>query len=142
MKEIIKIIPIGLYFIVGVISLIMAYKSLFSKKFIPFHEEAAGKPLDKVDFPLQSVIIALMRVSGLGFLVIAMLLTVFPIVNYFRSDSFVKYSIPIVSFLYCTGLFLINYYLNKKTKAMTPWKESIFAMFIIIIGIVISSLVA
>ena len=140
MREILKITPIALYFLVGVISLVMAYKSLFFKKFIPFHEQAAGKSLDNLDMPLQHVIIALMRVSGLGFLVMALLMCIFPIVNYFRPDAFVKYAIPAISFLYCSGLFVANYFLHKQTKAKTPWKGSLAAMLIILIGIIISSL--
>ena len=140
MREIFKIVPIGLYFIVGAISLIMAFKSLLSKKFIPFHEAAAGKPWDQVDRPLQFVIIALMRVSGLGFLVVALLLMVFPTVNYFKPDPFVRFAIPSITFLYCAGLFLANYYLYKQSKTSTPWKGALLAMVIIIIGIAISSL--
>ena len=140
MREIIKIIPIGLYFIVGAISLVMAFKSLFSKKFIPFHGAAAGRPWDQVDRPLQLVIIALMRVSGLGFLAVALLLMVFPTVNYFQPDAFVKYAIPGIAFLYCAGLSLTNYYLYKQSKSSTPWKGALLAMFIIAIGIAISSL--
>ena len=140
MIEMTEIFPIGLYFIVGDVCLLMAYKNLFSIQFIPFHEKAAGIAWDKVDIPLQYTILALMRVSGLGFLVIGLLLTIFPIVNYFNADPFVKYAIPVISFLYCTGLFLVNYYLHIQTKAATPWKGSFYVMFIIIAGIVISSL--
>jgi hypothetical protein len=140
MREIVKLIPILLYFMVGVISLVMAYKSLFSKKFIPFHEQAAGRPLDNLDMPLQHVIIALMRVSGLGFLVMALLLCILPIVNYFRPDAFAKYAVPVLAFIYCSGLSMANFYLFKQTQAKTPWKGSLVAMLIIMIGIVISSL--
>lgn len=135
-----ELVPIGLYFIVGYVCIIMARKNLFSNQFIPFHEKAAGIAWDKVGMPLQFVIIALMRVSGLGFLVIGLLLTIFPIVNYFNPDPFVKYAIPVISILYCAGLFLANYNLHIQTKASTPWKGSLYVMFIIIIGIVTSSL--
>jgi len=113
MREMINIIPIGLYFIVGAISLVMAAKSLFFKKFIPFHAAAAKRPWDQVERPLQLVILVLMRVSGLGFLVVALLLMVFPTVNYFQPNTFVKYAIPGIALLYCTGLFLANYHLYK-----------------------------
>ena len=138
MKEVFSIIPITLYFIVGIICLSMAYKSFFSKKYLPFHEKAAGKSWDNIDKPLQYVIITILRISGLGFLVIGLLLTIFPTINYFKPDIFVKYSIPIISFIYCFGLFVFNYYLHKKTKANTPWIASVIVMFIILISITIS----
>jgi FtsH-binding integral membrane protein len=141
MKDIIKVIPVIFYFIVGIISLIMAVKSLLSKKFISFHEQAAGKPLDNLDKPLQLVILTIMKVSGLGFFVVAILLIVFPIVNYFRRDEFIKYAIPLISIIYCTGLFLVNYYLYKETKASTPWKKSLFVIIILLAGLIISFIV-
>jgi phosphoglycerol transferase MdoB-like AlkP superfamily enzyme len=140
MKEIFTIISIILYFLIGVICFIMAYESFFSKKFLPFLEEASGMSWESVDKPLQFVIITILRISGLGFFVVALLLTVFPIVNYFISDNFVKYAIPVISFMYCFGIFLFNYNLYKKTKANTPWRGSLIVMFIILVGITISSI--
>ncbi len=122
MEEIVKIIPILLYFIIGVISMVMAVKNLFSTEFLPFHEKASGKPWDEIDNSLKLVILTLLRLAGLGFLIIAVLLLVFPIINYFIPNNFYKYSIPIVALLFCTGLFVINYVLYKKTIAVTPWK--------------------
>jgi hypothetical protein len=132
------LIPIIMYGIVGVISLIMAYKNLSSKSLIAFHAKAATIPWDNINKPLQSVILALMRVSGLGFLVIALLLLIFPFVNYFMQDEFIKYSIPIVASVFCFGLFLINYYLHKQTNSETPWRGSLIAVIGLLWGIVLS----
>jgi hypothetical protein len=140
MNEILRIIPVVLYLAVGIISLLMAVKLLFSKKFLPFHEAAYGKNWEDVDLKLQPVIIALMKISGLGFLMVAILLSAFLVYNYFMPDSFLKYSIPLVALFFCTGLFIINYNLFKISKAETPWKKSLYAMIIIIISIVISSI--
>jgi hypothetical protein len=140
MKEIFTIISIILYFLIGVICFIMVYISFFSKEFLPLHKEASGKSLVSVDKSLQFVIVTILRISGLGFFVVGLLLTVFPIVNYFISDNFVKYAIPIISFMYCFGIFLFNFNLYKKTKANTLWKNSLIVMFIILIGIAISSI--
>jgi hypothetical protein len=140
MNEILKITPILLYMIVGVISMVMAVKNLFSNKLLPFHEKAAKKPWDEIDNPLKQVILTLLRLAGLGFLIIAILLLAFPVINYFIPNEFYKYSIPIMALIYCTGLFVINYLLFKKTKADTPWKGSLYAMLAIITGIIISIL--
>lgn len=138
MREILKISPILLYMIVGVISMVMAVKNLLSTKFLPFHEKAANKPWDEIDNPLKQVILTLLRLAGLGFLIIAILLLVFPIVNYFIPNNFYKYSIPVIALIYSTGLFIINYLLYRNTKADTPWKGSLLAMLAIIAGIIMT----
>jgi uncharacterized membrane protein YqjE len=140
MNEILKIIPILLYMIVGAISMVMAVKNLFSNKFLPFHEKAATKLWDEIDNSLRLVILALLRLVGLGFLIISILLLVFPIINYFIPNKFYQYSIPIIALIYCIGLFVINYSLYKKTKANAPWRGSLYAMVAIIVGIIISIL--
>ena len=68
----------------------------------------------------------------------ALLLMIVPVVNYFNYDSPVQFVIPGISFVYCFGLFLVNYQLTVKTKAKTPWKGSLSAAIFIAIGIVIS----
>ena len=126
--------------IVGVISMVMAVKNLFSTKFLPFHEKAANKKWDEIDNPLKQVILTLLRLAGLGFLVISILLMVLPIINYSTPNDFYKYSIPLIALIYCTGLFVINYSMYKKTKADTPWKGSLYAILAVITGIIISIL--
>ena len=140
MDRIIDIMPILLYMIIGVISMVMAFKNLFSTRFLPFHEKAANKQWDEIDTSLKLVILSLLRLSGLGFLIISILLLVFPIINYFVPNIFYKYSIPIISLIYCTGLFIINFLLYRRTKEDTPWKGSLYAAMILIVGIIISIL--
>jgi hypothetical protein len=74
-----------------------------------------------------------MRISGLGFLVVGLLLIIIPCFNYFRPGIFVKYTIPVIALIYCIGLFLFNYLMYKKTGANTPWKVSIGAIVILVV---------
>lgn len=140
MNTLLKAIPILIYMSVGVISMVMAVKNLFSTKFLTFHEMTANKPWDEIDNPLKLVILSLLRLAGLGFLIIAILLLTTPIMNYFIPNKFYKYSIPFIALIYCTGLFVNNYLLYRKTNAETPWKGSLYAMVAIIAGIIISIL--
>jgi len=141
MAQALKIIPVLLYIIVGMISMVMAYKNLFSDKFLPFHEKAANKKWEEIDSSLKLVILTFMRLTGLGFLIVSILLLVFPIVNYFVQNKFYEYFIPVLALIFCFGLFLINYSLYRKTEANTPWKGSLYAVFVIIMGIIISIIV-
>jgi hypothetical protein len=138
MKELLKILPILLNFIVGIISLIMALKSLFTNRLLAFQENAAHKSWNDIDISLQVVILTLLRITGLGFLIIAILLMIFPVINYFTANHFYSYSLPFLALLYCTGLFVFNYILYRKTKTNTPWKGSVYAMIALMLGIIIS----
>jgi hypothetical protein len=135
-----QLISIALYFITGIICLIMAVKTIFSGRFLPFHEQASGKTWEELEKPLQTVILTIIRISGLGFLVVFLLLTIFPIVNYFVHDNFIRYSVPVISMIFCLGLFIFNFSLFRKTKAKTPWQGSLIALFILLISLIISVL--
>lgn len=111
---------------------------MFSKSFIPFHEHAAAIAWNEVNKQLQYVILAIMKVSGLGFLMIAILLLLFPLVTYFDGNPIIRFAIPLLAFLFCGGLFIINYRLYKQTKAKTPWKGSLIAMLAIMLGILVT----
>jgi hypothetical protein len=138
MKEMIRIVPIVLYFLVGIICLIMAKKSILSKKFLPFHEQAVGKFWEEIETSVQQLILTLMKLVGLGFLINAIMLTVFPIIELYFPCVFFRYSIPSIAIIFCIGLSYFNYLLYKRTKAETPWKKSIVATAILIIGVIVS----
>ena len=140
MEQLFKIIPIILYFIVGVISLMMAIKNLTAKEYLSFHEEAAGKKWEEIDVSLQILIISYLRIIGFGFLIAALLMLICPIVNYFIQNIFFEFAVPVLALIFCSGLFINNYILYKKTTAYTPWKGSLYAVVIIVVGMVISLL--
>ena len=138
MISVLQVLPICIYMLVGIVSIIMAFKSIFSTKFLPFHERAAGLSWDALESGLQSVVLALMKVSGLGFLVVALFLMLVPIISYGNSNMLLQLAVPSISLLFCVGLFLINYQLQIKTGANTPWKGSLYAATLIVIAIGIS----
>lgn len=97
-------------------------------------------PLEKLDQGVQHIIIALMRTTGLGFVVVGILLITFPIITYFTSEKIIALVIPLVCAIYCLGLFLANYQLHKKSGSETPWKGSLIAVAILLAGVILSVL--
>jgi len=137
----VKLIPILLYLMVGIIAMGMAFKNIAAKKFLPFQEQASGKSWNELDQGIQSVVLVLMKITGLGFLVMAFLLMIVPIVNYVGNDRFNLYAIPAISLVYCLGLYLFNFQLYRRTGAKTPWKRSLAAAVVIAAGLFLSFLV-
>lgn len=140
MKHAAGMIPIILYLIVGIVSLVMARKCLFSKSFVLFHEKAAGTSMEKLDQKIQNVVLALMRTTGLGFLIVGIFLVAFPIMNFFKPDLVSGLGIPFVCEIYCLGLFIANYRLHRKAGVGTPWKGSLVAAAMLLLGMLISFL--
>ena len=51
-----------------------------------------------------------------------------------------KYLVPSLSFVFLAGLFYSHFYLYKKTNEPTHWKESISAIILLGLGIILSIL--
>jgi hypothetical protein len=134
------LLSLVIYLILGIICLIMALKTIITKKFLPFHEKAAGKDWQTIDLPLQQVIITLLRITGIGFLTVFLFLFSFPIMNYLKPATELKFLIPIIPFIFCLGLFVFNYSLFKKTNVKTPWRGALISMVAIAIGFYLSLL--
>jgi hypothetical protein len=133
-----KILPMIFYFGIGVMSFVMAYKNLTFKKFIAFHEEAAGISLDTLNQKTQNIILALMKTTGMGFLTVGLLLFYQVAICYLELPLVDKIIIPAICAAYCLGLFAINYQLYKISGAQTPWKASIVAVLVIVASIVMT----
>ena len=138
MREVLSIISIVLYSLVGLVCLTMANKTLFAKEYLPFHQQATGQNWGNFDNALQSVILTTIKISGLGFLIVGLLLIVVPIANYFINDIFLLYLTPVLAIIFCYGLYIFNYGLYNKTKTQTPWMGAIMAMIVIAISFIIS----
>jgi hypothetical protein len=138
MEMILDLISITLYLAVGLISFKMAVNNLFAKEYLGFHKNATKKSWAEVDQSMQYVIIFLMRLTGLGFFMTAILLIVFPIVNLFAPSFVGTFLTPLVALVFCFGLFVSNYSLYKKSSANTPWHASLIASGLILTGVIVS----
>ena len=133
-----EVVATGLYALVGVISLVMALESLRARRFLNFHEAAAGGPWSAIDDGVQAVILALLRLSGLGFLVVGLQLLVVAVAGNLHAGIVVTVGLPCLSLLFCGGLCAINYQLHRRTGAQTPWKGSLYAVIALAVALILS----
>jgi len=135
MHAILQVIASVLFLVVGLISLLMARKSLFASTRLPFHEKAAGIPWDSLPAGVRSVYHALLQSNGLGFLVAGILtigLGALELADRATRITILGSPLPII---FCAGLARINYRLSRETGVRTPWKGSLYAAAAILIAL-------
>jgi len=140
MLTIIQYVPSVLYLLVTLICLVMARKGIFAKRFIPFHEKAAGKSWEELEARIKSVILSLTRTTGLGFLAVGLLMAAAAIASLGNPGVFLRFGAPLIALLYCTGLFWATYRLYRAAGTETPWRKSLVAMGLLVAGLVVSIL--
>jgi hypothetical protein len=138
MSTVLQLVPTCLYTLVGILSLVMATETLRAGKFLSFHEAAAGQPWDTVGTRLQAVIITLLRLSGLGFLIVGLGLLLAAVANNVRGGLGVTLALASLSLVFCLGLAVFNRRLQTQTSAPTPWRGSLFAAIAVAVALVLS----
>ncbi len=135
------IIYCSLFFIVGIITLLIGLRFLLTKKFFSYHIEATWLEWNKIENPLQIVILAIMKMAGFGILCLSIFIIALSILRFNNQvNTFLEYFVPIISLLFWSGSFGVTFSVYKKTNANTPWKGSLFSMSLIIIAVVTSIL--
>lgn len=137
---VLQIVVTCLYAIVAIVALAMALKSLRARELLPFQEAAAAQPWGELGVGLQAVILSLLRMSGLGFLIVALQLGVVAVAGNFHEGLVVTLILPLLSLLFCAGLCSVNLRLHRQTGAQTPWRGSLYAAIAITVGLVVSML--
>jgi hypothetical protein len=140
LNTLLQILATCLYGFVAIIAVVMALKSLRAREYLPFQGAAAAQPWSEVGAGLQAVILSLLRLSGLGFLIVALQLMVVAVAGNFDPGLVVTLALPLLSLLFCAGLCVVNLRLHRQTGAQTPWRGSLYAAIAIAAGLVLSIL--
>ena len=123
--------------LVAAVSAFMAKNTLTTRRMLPFHEDALLKKWDDLESNLKLIMMALTRFLGIGFLISTLCLLGSATLIIMKA-SYWQLLLITVPIIFNSALALINYALFKKTKAKTPWKESIIALFVIIIALLLA----
>jgi len=121
-----RLLPTGISRLVSLVSLRMALKGLSAKAWRPFHQ-AAEVDWNSLPLRLRLLLLFMVRMAGLGFLALFLLLATIPVYVAWHPDPFVGLTIFSIATTHCVGLGIVTRWLHRETGAGTPWKESFAA---------------
>ena len=84
------------------------------------------------------MILALLRQSGLGFLLTGLLLFVGAAATLASLGLVAEFAPPLLALVFCSGLYVVNGRLGAATGAATPARESLYACIAICAGLAVS----
>ena len=126
------------YLLAVIFAVIFGFMYLLNPKLFNYHEWVLGKKWEKLDFKLQTLLVAFMK--GVGGAILALGLAVAAMIIFaFRSDEMWSYyTIPIVS-LFGWGIWLyLMMFIRKKTNAKTPIFVPAVGIVLIVVGFILS----
>jgi hypothetical protein len=133
-----RLLPTALSVFVSLVSLRMAVKGLSAKEWLPFHEAAAAADWSLLTPRLRLLLLFMVRMAGLGFLVLFLLLATVPVYLAWNPDPMTGLAIFGIGIIYCVGLGILTRWLHRKTGAGTPWKESFGAAGVLALAALLS----
>jgi hypothetical protein len=132
----VKVICTIIYSLTVIIGFIFAAMYLFRPEFMPYHEVAIGKPWAEINIEYRVLILALMRVSGGGWLATSvgmLLLLLFPL----RKGYYWSYiGIPAIGLSALVPTLIAILHVKSNSNATPP-----YILAVILIGLLITTII-
>ena len=116
------------------IALIFGVIYLTRTQFMPYHSLALSKPWSEVEPNIQTLILALMRVAGGGFIATGIAIIVLLCIPFQAREQWAIYSIFIICFCSSFGSGYATYLVRNNTPGNPPFKLSLGAILLSLLG--------
>jgi hypothetical protein len=121
--------------------LAMASAFLTATEFFPYHAAASGIEWQNVEPGLQTVLLAVFRICGAGWLTVAValvLLIVFPFGK--RDEGWSYVAIPLLSLIFWGITFGTTMHVAMTTPATPPWRGSLICIAVTLLSTLLAGL--
>lgn len=136
--RLLKIVIMISYQIVALLGLGFAYMYLFRGEFMPYHSIAVGRSWAEVDPAMQVLILALMRVSGGGWLALSFALVFFSILTYRRNNIKLDFAGLVIGWAILIPTLYATLYVRANSPADPPWYAAAVAIAVLGIGFILA----
>ena len=133
-----KIIIIICYLLVAAAGFMFVYQYLFRGEFMPYHAVAVGMEWEEVDPAFQVLILALMRVSGGGWLAVSVGLVIFSVLSYRKSNYKTDLSASLLGWSVLGPTLYATLFVRANSPATPPWYIAAIAIGILMLSLVLS----
>jgi hypothetical protein len=131
-----NIITISCYSIVGIASLIMGLIYLLSKKFTNYHAQAVNKKWDEIDEKVRIVMLALLKLGGVGFFITGISMIGVLDILY---KNFIGFLVAtVIGLFFWISSLIITARIKYLTKANSPVLPSLLNVVLLFIGVISS----
>ncbi|MFP4039175.1 MAG: hypothetical protein ACLFS7_01425 [Desulfosudaceae bacterium] len=128
------------YLIVLVGLTVAGFIYLFRDEFMPYHSVAVGLPWAEVPAPFKLLILALMKVVGGAWLVIALALLIILLGPFRRGAGWTRWALPVLLTATYAGMSNAMSLVTINTPAMPPWSFVMASLALILVAVLFSIL--
>jgi hypothetical protein len=126
------------YALAALLSMAFGTIYLVRSQFMPYHQEALGKPWQQLDQGLQALLLGLMRTAGGGLLAGGISLIILLFIPYRAGEAWSLYAIPVIGLMTALPAFYATIFIRSRTQAHTPVAAGATGVGLIVIGFILS----
>ena len=124
------------YGLVGLLGFVFAYIYLIRPEFMPYHADAVGASWNEIDASIKVLIIALMRVSGGGWLATSLSITLLLIARIKFQKIYFGFALVLVGLGGLIPTLYATLYVRANSPAVPPWMAAAGGILILIMALV------
>ena len=128
------------YFLTILMGLFFAAIYLFRPEFMPYHAVAIGVKWTELRPEFQTLFLALLRVSGGGWLATAVSMGILVVIPFRRNEYWSRWAIPLIGLSAAIPTLYATLLVKARTPASVPWFGAAAAILLLIAGFVLSIL--
>ncbi len=116
----------------------MGFVYLLSPQFMSYHAEAIGVGWHGLEPSFQVLFLALLKVSGAGFVGVGVALGVLLFLPFRRRERWAHWAIPAVGLAFWVPTLYATVTVTLKTPASAPWQGNLASVMSLIVGFILS----
>ena len=124
------------YGLVGLLGFVFAYIYLFRPEFMPYHADAVGSSWNEMDASIKVLIIALMRVSGGGWLATSLSITLLLVARIKFQKIYFGFALVLVGLGGLIPTLYATLYVRANSPAEPPWMAAAGGILLLVIALV------
>ena len=132
-------IALAIYLIIGLIDLVLGVIYFTSDQFLSYHSQAVGTSWQEVDFGTQTLILALMRVAGGGWLALGFLTIAFALSTLMRSSTLARWLLPTGTVIFYLPCLAATWSVYRETGAQSPWAPTLALIVFALVALLIDA---
>jgi hypothetical protein len=116
------------YGIIAAVSLVLGLTYLLSPAFMPYHEAALQVEWSQLDAAEQTLLLALMRVAGAGWIALAVAMTALLVFAFPRGATWARVTLPVLVVVFYVPTLWATLTVTATTPATAPWYGNAMAL--------------
>ena len=132
-------IALAIYLFIGLIDLVLGIIYCTSDQFLSYHSQAVGASWQEVDVGTQTLILALMKVAGGGWLALGFLTIAFALGAFKNNSTLARWALPSGTVIFWMASLAATWSVYQKTGAQSPWAPSLAVIVFALIALLIDA---